>query len=46
MTIDQQAQDYLPHAFGRHRFAIVRNAAERPQRLTLLYAQLARPSIC
>ncbi|MBU6513478.1 MAG: nitric oxide reductase [Betaproteobacteria bacterium] len=46
VTIDQQAQDYLPHAFGRHRFAIVRNAAELPQRLTLLYAQLARPSIC
>ncbi len=46
VTIDQQAQDYLPHVFGRHRFALVRNAAELPQRLTLLYAQSARRPIC
>lgn len=42
VTIDQDAQDYLPHLFGRGNFAIVRDAAELPTRLTLLYARLAR----
>ena len=42
VTIDQQAHAYLPHVFGRHHFAVVRNAAELPQRLALLYARLRR----
>ena len=39
VTVDQDAQAYLPHVFGRHRFTIVRNVAELPRRLTMLYAQ-------
>lgn len=40
VTVDQNAEDYLPHMFGKHGFAIVRRPSELPLRLTQLYAQL------
>ncbi len=42
ITVDREAGDYLPYLFGRHHYALVRNAAELPLRLSLLYAQLVR----
>lgn len=42
VTVDQNAEDYLPHIFGKHSFTIVRRPAELPRRLALLYAQLTR----
>ena len=42
ITVDRQAGDYLPYLFGRHQFALVRDAAELPLRLSVLYAQLVR----
>ncbi|MDE3009498.1 MAG: VWA domain-containing protein [Pseudomonadota bacterium] len=42
VTIDQTAEDYLPHIFGNKGFVIIRRPAELPRRLALLYAQLTR----
>ena len=42
VTVDQTAEDYLPHIFGKHSFTIVKRPAELPRRLALLYAQLTR----
>lgn len=42
ITIDQEAESYLPHIFGKHGFTIVTRPRELPQRLTQLYAQLTR----
>lgn len=42
VTVDQSAEDYLPHIFGKHSFTIVKRPAELPRRLALLYAQLTR----
>jgi nitric oxide reductase NorD protein len=42
VTVDQSAQDYLPHIFGKHSFTIIKRPAELPRRLALLYAQLTR----
>lgn len=42
VTIDERAQDYLPHIFGSSAYALIRNPAELPHKLPLLYAQLTR----
>ena len=42
VTVDQTAQDYLPHIFGKHGFIIIKRPMELPRRLALLYAQLTR----
>lgn len=40
VTIDKEGQGYLPHLFGPAGYTILRNPAELPARLPLLYAQL------
>lgn len=40
VTIDQEAQEYLPHMFGKANFVIIRRPSELPSRLPLLYGQL------
>ncbi len=42
VTIDERAHDYLPHIFGTSAYALIRNPAELPNKLPLLYAQLTR----
>ena len=42
VTIDQEAQDYLPHIFGKNNFIIIRKTSELPSKLPLLYAQITR----
>lgn len=40
VTIDDKAEDYLPHLFGQQGWALVRNVEELPQKLPQLYALL------
>lgn len=40
VTIDEKARDYLPYLFGSSSYMLVRNAAELPAKLPLLYARL------
>ena len=40
VTIDKEGQGYLPHLFGPAGYTILRNPADLPARLPLLYAQL------
>ena len=40
VTIDEQAQDYLPYLFGSRSYAVIRDAAELPKKLPLLYLRL------
>lgn len=40
VTIDDEATDYLPYIFGSSSFVVIRQPAELPRRLPLLYAQL------
>ncbi|MCO6413093.1 MAG: VWA domain-containing protein [Thiogranum sp.] len=40
VTIDEKARDYLPYLFGSTSYMLVRNAAELPAKLPLLYARL------
>ncbi len=40
VTIDDAAQDYLPHLFGRNGFAIVKHINDLPTILPRLYVQL------
>ena len=42
VTVDQTAEDYLPHIFGKHSFTIIKRPTELPRRLAMLYAQLTR----
>jgi len=42
VTIDERAEDYLPHLFGAKAYIVVKDAAELPQLLPRLYAQLTR----
>jgi len=42
VSIDEQAQDYLPHLFGSQGFVQLRRPAELPLALARLYTQLAR----
>ncbi len=40
VTIDEQAEDYLPYLFGSRSFVLIRNAEELPKKLPLLYLRL------
>lgn len=40
VTIDDKAEDYLPRLFGQNNWVLVRNAAELPRKLPMLYSQL------
>ncbi|MEW5757699.1 MAG: VWA domain-containing protein [Pseudomonadota bacterium] len=41
ITIDRQADDYLPHLFGRHGYTVIHRPQELPSRLLALYTQLS-----
>lgn len=40
VTIDEKANDYLPHLFGTGGYVVVRRPSELPKRLPLFYARL------
>ncbi len=40
VTIDEKGNDYLPHLFGSGGYIVIRDPAELPRRLPMLYAQL------
>ena len=40
VTIDTEARDYLPYIFGSRSWVLVRDAAELPRKLPMLYARL------
>lgn len=42
VTIDRDAEDYLPHLFGSQGFVVIHSTEELPRRLPWLYAQLTR----
>lgn len=42
VTIDREANDYLPHLFGAGGYAVIRQPEELPRELPLLYAQMTR----
>lgn len=42
VTIDREANEYLPHLFGAAGFAVIRRPEELPKELPLLYAQMTR----
>lgn len=42
VTIDTEANDYLPHLFGVGGFAVIRSPEDLPKQLPLLYAQMTR----
>ncbi|GBG13066.1 nitric oxide reductase NorD protein [Novimethylophilus kurashikiensis] len=40
VTIDREANDYLPHLFGPSGYALIRKPEDLPKELPLLYAQM------
>lgn len=42
VTIDEKAEDYLPYLFGKNAYVLIKNAAELPTKLPLLYLRLTR----
>ena len=40
VTIDEQAEDYLPYLFGHTFYAFIKKAEDLPQKLPMLYARL------
>jgi nitric oxide reductase NorD protein len=42
VTIDSEANEYLPHLFGATGFAVIRKPEDLPNELPLLYAQMTR----
>lgn len=40
VTIDNEANDYLPHLFGAGAYAVIKRAEDLPKELPLLYAQM------
>lgn len=44
VTIDEQAEDYLPHLFGAHHYVLIRHAADLPNELPLLYMRITQDS--
>ena len=40
VTIDEQAEDYLPYLFGKRSYVFIRHAEELPRKLPLLYLRL------
>ena len=39
-TIDETAEDYLPHLFGQGSYVVIRTPTDLPQQLPILYARL------
>ncbi|MHB1229992.1 MAG: VWA domain-containing protein [Halothiobacillus sp.] len=42
VTVDQEANEYLPHIFGKHGFIIIQRPTELPTKLPLLYSLITR----
>ncbi len=42
VTVDEQAEDYLPYIFGNRSYVLIRNASELPAKLPQLYVQLTQ----
>lgn len=42
VTIDEQAEDYLPYLFGKNAYMLIRNATELPAKLPQLYLRLTQ----
>lgn len=42
VTIDEAANDYLPHLFGRGHYILIHKAEDLPRELPLLYARLTQ----
>lgn len=42
VTIDSEANDYLPHLFGSGGYVVIRKPDDLPRELPLLYAQMTR----
>jgi len=42
VTIDEQAEDYLPYLFGQQSYMVIRNAEELPRKLPMLYLRLTQ----
>jgi len=42
VTVDIEANEYLPHLFGASGFAVIRKPEDLPKELPLLYAQMTR----
>ncbi|OGV75437.1 MAG: nitric oxide reductase [Methylotenera sp. RIFCSPLOWO2_02_FULL_45_14] len=42
VTIDSEANEYLPHLFGTGGFAVIKKPEDLPKELPLLYAQMTR----
>ncbi|MBE9567478.1 MAG: VWA domain-containing protein [Proteobacteria bacterium] len=40
VTIDEQAEDYLPYLFGSRSYVLIHNAEELPRKLPMLYLRL------
>lgn len=40
VTIDEQAEDYLPYLFGQTSYAFIKKAEDLPKKLPMLYARL------
>ena len=45
VTIDEKGNDYLPWLFGNGGYVVIRNPAELPQRLPMLYARLTQVNV-
>ena len=42
VTIDERAEDYLPHVFGSDAYIVIHRPSQLPQQLPLLYARLTQ----
>ena len=42
VTIDEQAEDYLPYLFGSRSYMVIRKAEELPRKLPMLYLRLTQ----
>lgn len=42
VTIDERAEDYLPHLFGAQHYVLIRKAEDLPKTLPLLYMRLTQ----
>ena len=42
VTIDEKANDYLPHIFGHGAYVVIRRTSDLPRELPLLYARLTQ----
>jgi nitric oxide reductase NorD protein len=42
VTIDTEANDYLPHLMGSGNYVVIRKPEELPKKLAMLYAQLTK----